>query len=446
MKITDLKSVIEVSHPGLPASGQVLIYNGKILQDNIAISQCDIKENTFVVCMVKKKPATSAPPSAPVQASPPTTTNPAPSTSIPQTTSSVPQPVRTEQAPILTQPIPTQQPPQPRHQPRTAPEIPEHIIQEVINMGFPENEARFALQAAGGNPNLAIEYLFNGIPENSPFHQLAQPPNVMIASETTGIFPNAAPHRLEILRRHPQINTLRALYQQDPGSIAGILEQIRQSSPELFQLIHNNRDDFIRLLNEPIPNSNPTAQRQQQQQQQMNDAVLTPEMFLQQFQYMPPEVQRRAAELFGATPEQLVQAIRSLPQDEFQNIMSTMLEEAGFPEMGETEGMPQQQLVTLIEEEMRAVNRLMELGFSQKQAVEAFIAGDKNEELAANLLFSEGIVDNFGNENFTFQPPQPTNNNNNNPTHQNRRSSSSSSDENDNGDEPQNDNNDDQQN
>lgn len=43
-------------------------------------------------------------------------------------------------------------------------------------------------------------------------------------------------------------------------------------------------------------------------------------------------------------------------------------------------------VVSLTQEEMDAVNRLMELGFSQQDAAAAFLACDKNEALAANLL------------------------------------------------------------
>ena len=40
-----------------------------------------------------------------------------------------------------------------------------------------------------------------------------------------------------------------------------------------------------------------------------------------------------------------------------------------------------------------AVKRLQELGFSQAEAVQAFIACEKNEEMAANFLFEQKMRD-----------------------------------------------------
>ena len=44
------------------------------------------------------------------------------------------------------------------------------------------------------------------------------------------------------------------------------------------------------------------------------------------------------------------------------------------------------QVLRLTEEEMAAVDRLAEMGFDRTEAAQAFLACDKNEALAANLL------------------------------------------------------------
>ena len=51
------------------------------------------------------------------------------------------------------------------------------------------------------------------------------------------------------------------------------------------------------------------------------------------------------------------------------------------------------QVLRLTDEEMAAVDRLTEMGFDRAEAAQAFLACDKNEALAANLLMDSMMGD-----------------------------------------------------
>jgi UV excision repair protein RAD23 len=111
---------------------------------------------------------------------------------------------------------------------------------------------------------------------------------------------------------------------------------------------------------------------------------------------MPAEQRAQFAQTLGMTPEQLegfMQMMAQIPPAELQQMLAGMpgggMPGGGMPGGGgDAPG-----TIRLTEDEMAAVNRLMALGFSQQQAAQAYLACDKDEALAANLLFDGGFGD-----------------------------------------------------
>lgn len=251
-------------------------------------------------------------------------------------------------------------------------------IANLVSMGFPEAECRSALEAANGNPDLAYEFLLNGVPEQFRSQQSTQRGG---AVQSTGT--NSA--ALLPLRNSPQLNDLKRLVQSNPAALPQVLNVIGQQSPELLEAIHANNDEFLALMNEPIsatpavvtPAANPTPAGLPAAGETAQLATL--------LQSLPAEQRAAFAQQLGMTPEQLqgfMQMISSLPPEQLSQLMS------GAGASGVPEGA---QVIRLTEEEHAAVSRLTQLGFTQQQAVQAYLACDKNEGLAANLLFDGGF-------------------------------------------------------
>jgi UV excision repair protein RAD23 len=221
------------------------------------------------------------------------------------------------------------------------------------------------------NPDLAYEYLLTGIPEN--VKPVVNPPASAVS--------------IDLLRSHPQFNTLKRLVQQNPAALSQVLDLIGQQNPALLAAIHANNEAFLAMMNEPI-SEEPTSVPQPPvpQNNPNNPASLNdPSQMIAFLSSLPPDQRDRFAQTLGMTPDQLqgfMNMMSSIPNSELQNLMRASGAGGG--------GADPPGVVRLTHEEMAAVNRLMALGFSQQQAAQAYLACDKNEALAANLLLEGG--------------------------------------------------------
>ena len=272
------------------------------------------------------------------------------------------------------------------------------MVANLTALGFPETEVCHCLRAAQGNPDVAIKFLTHGIPA------------FMTGTGAAAASTNNPP--LQALRNYPQFNDLRRLVQTNPAMLQQVLTQIGQQQPDLLREINANQAAFLELMNEPIVATTTTTTTTQQQSQQGSRSTITatgsssssdtpssrsaaalagtdPAQMAQMMQNMDPGQLQMMATMMGLSPEQ-VQAvgrmIGQLPPDQLQEYMAQA--------MGGGGGMsapPGQHVLRLTEEEMAAVDRLTEMGFDRSEAAQAFLACDKNEAMAANLLMDGGF-------------------------------------------------------
>mmetsp|Transcript_10648 Transcript_10648/g.14744 ORF Transcript_10648/g.14744 Transcript_10648/m.14744 type:complete len:329 (+) Transcript_10648:80-1066(+) len=114
-----------------------------------------------------------------------------------------------------------------------------------------------------------------------------------------------------------------------------------------------------------------------------NDAGFDEQAFARAMASITPQQRAQVAATVGLTPDQLEQFARqmqSMPRDQLRQLLGAFAAGGGGPEQ-------RPRVVRLTREEADAVNRLTELGFSRDDAAQAYLACDKNESLAANLLF-----------------------------------------------------------
>lgn len=360
---TDLVSAVKQKiseEKGWDPKAQKLIYSGKILKDEDTVETYKIEEKGFVVCMVNKpKPApVPAPAPVPVPAAslgaPPET--PARSTAATPAAPAAPSHFTstTAAAPATPSPAPAAQSTDSGSENAMALGAERaDVISNMEAMGFERSQIEAALRAAFFNPDRAVEYLLNGIPESARQSQAqaapAQPPSApapaagnppaeagsvnlfdLAAQRGGGGRPGGAGNaggaaaaaaaasasvggrdlgNLDFLRNNAQFQQLRQVVQQQPQMLEPILQQLGAGNPQLAQLIAQNPEQFLNLLGEDGDDDAP----------------------------LPP----------GA------------------------------------------QAIAVTEEERDAIERLCRLGFDRDAAIQAYFACDKNEELAANFLFDQ---------------------------------------------------------
>jgi len=375
-----------------------------------------MKDGSMLVCMVSKPKRTAA-------AAATTSTTTTAASSSPATTSTTPAPVPAPSSTAMDTSDSTSgdtsnagggssetpaaaSNPAPPTTPFSGPDF-DAKVSQLKDMGFPEEECRAALRAAFGDSNRAVEFLMTGIPSEAAAAAAAAPSPMDTSGGESTTAAAAAPSTssgggpLDALRQHPHFNQLRQVARNNPGALHQLLPELCAGNQELLNAITENQAEFVAMMNEPIEenatsaappaSSNAPASSSPNPLAALGAALggagANPEQLAQILQLidsMPPE---QAA--------QIAQAINVSPED-FQAITQRL--SAGMMRGGAAGGMPSN-VVTLTQEEDAAVNRLTELGFPKQACLEAYLACDKDEQVAANYLFTN--------------PPEPDSGDNN---------------------------------
>ncbi|XVF25325.1 hypothetical protein REPUB_Repub13aG0203700 [Reevesia pubescens] len=312
-----------------PCGQQLLIHNGKVLKDETTLADNKVSEDGFLVVMLSKPasstPSTTAPVSNPTHA--------------PEAPAQAPVSKGTASASDAAIANPNTDTYSQAASNLVAGNNLEQTIQQLMDMGggnWDKETVTRALRAAYNNPERAVDYLYSGIPESA---EVAVPVAPFPTSQTTE--DGAAP--VAPLSGAPNSSPLNMFPQETlSGAAAGGFGSL----------------DFL---------------RNNQQFQALRSMVQSNPQILQ------PMLQE-----LGKQNPQLLRVIQE-HHAEFLQLINEPVEgsEGDIFDQAEQD-MPHAINVTPAEQE--AIERLEAMGFDRALAIEAFLACDRNEELAANYL------------------------------------------------------------
>lgn len=342
-----------------PISLQKVIYAGKVLSDDKTVEELGVKEKDLMVLMVSKlkaAPSASSTSIAPAISTPETTENTLPST-IPSSAAAPTTTSVTSSTPAGVAPTGGE-----AFSGLATGSALQSAKASLMELGYSHHEVDRAMRAAFNNPDRAAEYLLTGIPDNITTQNAATPPA------------GQAPVRRTQTPANPPASANAPPPASQQSGYVNLFEQAAQQVQQQQPTAGGGGALGAAAGLSHLRNSPQMAQMRQLIQQ--NPQLLQP--ILQQM---------------GANNPQLLQLIQQNP-DAFLQMMA----EGDGEEAEETSGpggfgMPQ--VVHITPEEDAAINRLIALGFERANAIEAFLACDKNEELAANYLFDQMGGDDF---------------------------------------------------
>ncbi|XP_057823587.1 ubiquitin receptor RAD23b isoform X4 [Cryptomeria japonica] len=319
-----------------PCVQQLLIHQGKVLKDDTTIEENKITENGFLVVMLTKTKSTGAGATSSAAGATSTQTDPTPSPAVPASPPRL-QPAAVENADNYGDAASN----------LVSGNNLEQTIQHILDMGggsWDRETVIRALRAAFNNPERAVEYLYSGIPEAAevPVPVARQPSSNPLP---TGQVPTTAPSQAAPPSGGPNAAPLNLFPQGLPSMGAGAGAE----GGALDFLRNNQQFQALRTM------------------VQANPQILQP--MLQELSKQNPQLMR------------LIQD----HQADFLRLINEPVEGAEGDLLGQLGGaIPHS--INVTPEEREAIERLEAMGFERALVIEAFLACDKNEQLAANYL------------------------------------------------------------
>ncbi|KAL6932835.1 hypothetical protein ACO0R3_001923 [Hanseniaspora guilliermondii] len=390
-----------------------LIYSGSILKDNNTAEKSGLVDDCTVSYMVKKVVIKKS------SALTDGVLNKAPEAEKTTPSEQTPQPT-TEAEPVASEPTTTS----------TAEDDAElaQSKQIIMELGYNEQQATAALKMSNGNADRACELLMSGVLTDEQIQATNEEEAADEENDDEDLFAAAAnavegnngglnADGNQITLTIDDLMNLRQIASGDVSQLSAFLEKMTNRLPQFKEIIQANPEMFLSMLLESLQNdhsafttdfmsgegsgegselaSNPALV---ESVKKLSEFMETSNIDMQELYRNMSNPNFDPASVPGF--EELSTAIASNPE-----IKNAMLEIMKNPGMMQEMTRMQEQLQSgsvvrprdpfaelesgLNAEEKQAVDRLCELGFERILVIQIYLACDKNEEVAANMLFTE---------------------------------------------------------
>ncbi|SGZ52611.1 CIC11C00000005517 [Sungouiella intermedia] len=313
------------------------VYSGKVLQDEKTLEDFKVKDGDSVIYMISNKKVL---PPKPAPAAPPATA------AAPLSTSGESTPSAESAGAAAAAAAPSTTTDGDAESSGSGDfslgPVREAAIQSMMQMGYERPAIERALRAAFNNPHRAVEYLITGIPESLAPAPAPQAPEAAEAAEAA-----SEDHEAE---------------DDHAADSSDITENAEPN-------VHENMFDAAEAAAGGESEAGGEVELGESEENQLS-------MLRAAIQSNPELIQPMLEQIAASNP---------------QSILGGEGEDLGFEIEGEGEDQDPEGTVRvmLTEQDENAIRRLCELGFDRNLVIQVYMACDKNEEVAADILFRD---------------------------------------------------------
>lgn len=362
------------------ASQIKFVYSGKVLQDDKTFDNFKIKESDQIIFMISKAKKVVPTPAPAASLDPTTTESESSSATTANTAATIASTTETPATTTTESTAPSAAPVDPasltfNESTFASGNARETAIQNIMGMGFERAQVERALTAAFNNPDRAVDYLLNGIPE-AP----AQPPHAAAGGAEGSDAPDAESTDVNVTDADAtaegegevdpsQVNLFEAAANainasRSAGGSGATAGAAGEDPTAAIRQVLQHHPELVENLLAQIAQSNP----------QMADLIEeNPEMFMR---YLLNGDRNALVDAFGG-------------EEYVEGAVGESDEEGNHAAAGEGQLPPGTTQIQITQDENNAINRLCELGFERDLVIQIYFACDKNEEAAANVLFND---------------------------------------------------------